>query len=320
MSQSAPSPGLAVRLGFWATVVHGGLALLAVAINPLAGVLLALVYCAAAIGIHRRHAWAAIAAVVFIVAPLAMGAARLSPGGRTGFAIAAAVELLFAICIAGAAIELWRGHYRTPWPWAPAAALFAIFWIAFVPFAVAAGSMEKTLVTGDQVLVETASWRLGRSPGIGDIVVVHYPSDPRQLFIKRIVAGPGDRLRIRDKQLFRNGDPVVEPYAIHGSSFLDPYRDNFPSAATVPLDPAALEMLQFHAHNGELEVPDGRYFVLGDNRDDSLDSRYFGFVSAADIYGSPLVVYASYEMRSPAASVTPSVRTLRWNRVLRIPR
>jgi signal peptidase I len=100
-------------------------------------------------------------------------------------------------------------------------------------------------------------------------VVIRYPPDRRQLFIKRIVAGPGDRIRIRDKRLLRNGEPVAEPYAVHATAGIDAFRDNFPAAPTVRIASQARDMLQYHVEGGELLI---RRKVLrpGDNRDDSL--------------------------------------------------
>ena len=105
----------------------------------------------------------------------------------------------------------------------------------------------------------------------GDVVVFRYPLNHRQTFIKRVIGLPGDRIHIENKQVFRNGEPLTEPYVTHVASMdsRDAMRDNFP----------------------ETVVPANSLFVLGDNRDNSLDSRYFGFVSRDDILARPWVIY-----------------------------
>ena len=277
--------------------------------SPVAGISSALILFAFAWGIRGGYAWAAIAAIVHLVAPIA-------PALRadwTNVGLTLLVEGVFVFFLVRAARELWgNSRSRRLWPWAPAAALAGIFWLTCSPFAVAAGSMEPTLLRGDRALVESASWMMGRSPDPGDVVVIRYPLDRRQLFIKRVVAGPGDRIRIRDKRLYRNGEAVDEPYAIHSASAVDVFRDNFPAAPTIRLASEAEDMLRYHVQDGELLIPDGQYFVLGDNRDDSLDSRYWGFISRRNIAGSPVVIYDSFE----GGVVAPS--HIRWKRLLTI--
>ena len=129
---------------------------------------------------------------------------------------------------------------------------------------------------------------------------------------------PGDRLHLLHKQLYRNGAPVNEPYVMHMSTFEDPYRDNFPAVATTPLPQPAVQMLNDSVTAGELVVPPGKYFVLGDNRDDSSDSRYWGFVDSSEIIGRPFLIYASYELTQPASTTEfRSVLNMRWNRVMK---
>ena len=137
-------------------------------------------------------------------------------------------------------------------------------------------------------------------PARGDIVVHIYPVDRKETFVKRVVALPGDRVRIVNKQLFINGSAVSEPYVQRKTSYVDSYRDNFPSEARVPLYPPAQAMLANNVANGEVVVPPHRYFVLGDNRDSSLDSRYWGFVPRENIIGKPLVIYWSYDAPTEA--------------------
>ncbi len=166
-------------------------------------------------------------------------------------------------------------------------------------------SMEDTLLRGDHLLVD----KLAYAPGgmlskhvlpyqpirRGDIIVFRWPIDIAQNYVKRVIGVPGDRLRIINKQVFLNGKPLNEPYKFHKTPYSDSYRDNFPSAPNVRLAEPAYAMLQRDVVNGELVVPPGHYFAMGDNRDNSLDSRYWGFVPQANIIGKPLVIFWSYD-------------------------
>jgi signal peptidase I len=178
------------------------------------------------------------------------------------------------------------------------------------------GSMEKTLLVGDRIAV----WKThGAVPVRGEMVTHVYPVNRKDVFVKRIVAIPGDRVRITNKQLFVNGAAVSEPYVEHTTSYMDSYRDNFPSEPNTPLYPSGQEMLAKNVVNGEVVVPPGRYFVLGDNRDSSLDSRYWGFIEQADIIGTPKFVYYSVkpnENPSARESKLP-ILEVRWGRLFR---
>jgi signal peptidase I len=113
--------------------------------------------------------------------------------------------------------------------------------------------------------------------------------------VKRAIGIPGDRIRIENKQVYRNGIKLDEPYKVHKASYPDPYRDNFPSQPYHSLSERAQEMLEHNVVNGEVVVPPHSYFAMGDNRDNSLDSRYWGFVPRENIIGKPLIIYWSYE-------------------------
>jgi signal peptidase I len=184
--------------------------------------------------------------------------------------------------------------------------VIAVFVITFVvqAFQIPSESMENTLLIGDYLLVDKFCYGGGgvwdrilpyRKIQRGDIVVFHYPVRPSQHFVKRVVGIPGDRVRLIDKQVFVNGVPLREPYVRYTSAIRDLYRDDFPRV-DIPapgLDAAWwLEMRKLVEDNA-LIVPDGYYFVLGDNRDESLDSRYWGFVPRQNIIGRPLLIYWS---------------------------
>ena len=172
-------------------------------------------------------------------------------------------------------------------------------------FVIPTGSMENNLLVGDHLLVDKLAYA---PPGAvskyllpyqdikrGDIIVFRYPVDIRQTFVKRVIGIPGDRIRIENRQVIRNGERLNEPYKVHKGDYVDSYRDNFPSQPYLPISEGATEMLEKHVTNGEIVVPQNSYFAMGDNRDNSLDSRYWGFVPRANIIGKPLIIYWSYE-------------------------
>jgi signal peptidase I len=172
-------------------------------------------------------------------------------------------------------------------------------------FVIPSASMEDTLLIGDHVLVDkavfapsgAASKRLlpYRDVRRGDVIVFRFPLNIKEDYVKRAIGVPGDRIRLINKQLMLNGHMVNEPYVKHITSYMDTYRDNFPQPPNSSLPPNAVDMLQNHVANGELVVPPGHIFAMGDNRDDSLDSRYWGFVPRENIVGTPLIIYWSYE-------------------------
>ena len=171
-------------------------------------------------------------------------------------------------------------------------------------YVIPTGSMEDTLLVGDHLLVDklasappgSLSGRLlpYREPHRGDIIVFRYPVDITQTFVKRCIGIPGDHIRLADKNLILNGKVENEPYVYHKSDFFDPYRDDFPAIAYHVPQPAQ-DMFRNHVVNGEVVVPPGYYFAMGDNRDMSSDSRYWGFVPRANIIGKPIVIYWSYD-------------------------
>jgi signal peptidase I len=172
-------------------------------------------------------------------------------------------------------------------------------------FVIPTVSMEDTLLRGDHLLVDKLAYAPGgvlskyllpyREVRRGDIVVFRWPGDIRQNYVKRVIGIPGDRLRIVQKQLILNGKTMQEPYVRHKSAMFDWYRDYFPGEPNVQLGEAALEMLEHSVVKGDLVVPAGEYFVMGDNRDNSQDSRYWGLVPRANIVGKPLLVFWSYD-------------------------
>jgi signal peptidase I len=222
--------------------------------------------------------------------------------------------------------------------------VIAIFVITFIvqAFQIPSESMENTLLVGDYLLVNKLCYGgngLGdhlmpyQKISRGDIIVFHYPVDPSQHFVKRVIGVPGDRLRMISKRVWINGKLLEEPYVRFIEPPNDAFRDNFPRTDI----PAArlvgswwLEMRKL-VEDGQLIIPEGHYFVMGDNRDDSEDSRYWGFVPRENIIGRPLVIY--WSVRDWDNNPSPSVRgrldhliyaithffqITRWNRTLRL--
>jgi signal peptidase I len=185
-----------------------------------------------------------------------------------------------------------------------AEALIIAFILAFIirsfvvqAFKIPSGSMLETLQIGDHLLVNKFVYGLRipftdffvtrfSDPEFKDIIVFEFPEDPSKDFIKRVIGTPGDVLEMRDKVLFRNGQKLDEPYAQHVEPNYRPKRDNF----------------------GPITVPENKYFVMGDNRDQSYDSRFWGFVDRDKIAGKAMILYWSWEGFS----------NIRWNRIGRL--
>jgi len=184
--------------------------------------------------------------------------------------------------------------------------VIAVFVITFVvqAFQIPSESMENTLLIGDYLLVDKLCYGGGgfwdhimpyRSVRRGDIIVFRYPVNPRQHFVKRVVGVPGDRVRLINRRVYVNGTPIKEPYVRYSSQVHDLFRDEFPRLnLPVPgLEGGWWLQMKKLVEDGELIIPEGNYFALGDNRDESLDSRYWGFVPRENIIGRPLLIYWS---------------------------
>jgi len=207
-------------------------------------------------------------------------------------------------------------------------------------YVVPTASMEGAVLVGDHMLVDrmvyanSGAWGARLFPyrdvERGDIVVFHYPEDVRQTYVKRVIGIPGDRIHMENKQVVRNGLRLREPYTQHIDPMFDAYRDNFPQAPQFSTTPRGRDMLANHVRGGELVVPPGTLFVMGDNRENSADSRYWGLVPRDYVVGKPLLVYWSYD--APTADLESwSLGHLvdlaehfftktRWDRTLLVPR
>ena len=204
--------------------------------------------------------------------------------------------------------------------------------------------MENTLLVGDYLLVDKLCYGSDlqtpvlpyRSVHRGDIIVFKYPVDPSQHFVKRVVGIPGDRIRLINRVVYVNGAPLTEPYVRHIYPAPDEFRDNFPqlNISVVGLEGKWWLQMKNLVKNDELIVPQGNYFVLGDNRDDSEDSRYWGFVPRANIVGRPLLIYwsmrdtdaagnaggASDKLVHLAYAITHFFQITRWKRTFLVVR
>jgi signal peptidase I len=186
----------------------------------------------------------------------------------------------------------------------------ALFLLTFVlqPYLIPSESMEHTLLVGDFLLVNKQVYAPDGGPGSmsrrlmpyreverGDVVIFHPPEDEGRLYVKRVVGLPGDLLRIDNGRVTVNGVTLDEPYAVFEPAAFSPFRNDFPAKVyTDPnVDPVWWRQMQSLTRNGDLMVPAGKYFVLGDNRNYSKDSRFWGFVPRPDIVARPLVIYFS---------------------------
>ena len=191
-------------------------------------------------------------------------------------------------------------------------------------FVIISGSMEDTLLVGDLLLVNRAAvgsripgtpWRIpGYSkPERRDILVFDPPHEENMKLVKRLMGLPGDTIQMRDKVFYVNGEALDEPYVLHSDPRDDPHpwmswqeeyllRDGFNGPYTPTRD-----------NWGPLVIPPDRYFMLGDNRDTSLDSRYWGFLEGWRLEGRAVLVYFSYNKLS--LRPFPWLREIRWGRI-----
>jgi signal peptidase I len=229
--------------------------------------------------------------------------------------------------------------------------VIAIFIITFCaqPFRIPSESMESTLLVGDFLLVnkqagspnpETTGLLPSADIHRGDIVVFHDPVDATLHLVKRVIGLPGDHLRLHSGRVFINGHALSEPYAIYRPSPPDNFRDNFPrlQSADPEIDSHWWIRMRSLIDNGELIIPTGNYFVMGDNRNDSEDSRYWGFVPREAIVGKPMFIYFSLQQhdaddastltqealadqrRQHAGKIDSLVDFARWSRTFQVVR
>ena len=226
--------------------------------------------------------------------------------------------------------------------------VIAVFVITFLvqAFQIPSESMENTLLVGDYLLVNKFSYGGDRfwdhflpyqPVRRGDVIVFRYPVNPTQHFVKRVIGVPGDHIRLINRKVYINGQALREPYVRFTSTVHDSFRDDFPRLdVPVPgLEGFWWVQMRKLVEDNQLIVPEDSYFVMGDNRDESLDSRYWGFVPRANIVGQPLLIYWSVRESDEDFSTTSSMsdklyhfayaashffQITRWDRTFRLVR
>lgn len=185
--------------------------------------------------------------------------------------------------------------------------LFALTFV-FQNYEIPSGSMIPAILIGDHVVVDRITFEKSspwfpvvhhRAIHDGDIIVFIKPGEPNLTLVKRVVGIPGDRIHLEDGTVYRNGQPLNEPQTVRRSpDDYEPYRDNFPAippSESMGVTPAWAAEMPAYINNGDVVVPPGHYFAMGDNRPNSLDSRFWGFVPKQNILGRPLFVYWSFK-------------------------
>ena len=226
--------------------------------------------------------------------------------------------------------------------------ILALFGTSFVvqAFKIPSPSMERTLLVGDHLLVNkfifggTGAWYEKFLPyrplQHGDIIVFKYPYADHQHFVKRVIGLPGDRLKLVDQQVFINGKLLNEPYVEHDpNAGYDPLNYAFPPIGnplySSPVEPEWAHEMKRYIRGDEIVVPPGKVFAMGDNRDHSLDSRYWGFVDRSAIMGRPFLIYWSVNatsadygqstfgerLRAVLDTIAHLPARTRWSRMLR---
>ena len=227
--------------------------------------------------------------------------------------------------------------------------VLALFGTSFVvqAFQIPTGSMENTLLIGDHLLVSKFAFGGQRGlsiPGLpyrevqqGDIVVFRYPNNPTEYYVKRAIGIPGDRIFIKNRMVYIDGVRQAEPYVKHTYAGRVRAGDNFPPEFPElerGIFPEWSLELPNHVRDRELIVPPGHFFVMGDNREQSLDSRFWGFVPQKYMAGRPFIIYASFDRtrddyRDDSAGgrfrrildlITNLPRKLRWRRTFQVVR
>ncbi|MFC6645392.1 signal peptidase I [Granulicella cerasi] len=201
--------------------------------------------------------------------------------------------------------------------------VIAIFVVTFVlqPIRIPTRSMVPTLHVGDMVLgnkqafAQEGVWAWvfpRRTVQRGDVAVFRFPPDPKVDLIKRVVGLPGDRIRLRDGRVLVNGKPLAERYAYYAPAPFNSFRDDFPTLRELDpnVDPQWWQQMRTSIHGAEITVPQDSYFMLGDNRNESEDSRYWGFVPSGELVAQPVLVYLSPDS-GDSSSVGQRLRELR---------
>jgi signal peptidase I len=307
-----PLTAAVVAFAIAATVVLAGV------IGPIVALPLALIPLCAGIGILRNRVWsaygyAAILFAQFLLLPLIL----LRPGLSTARApqiigtIIGPLALGVLFMFAGRSLAASGARRGRAWPWVAIAVLSVVPFFFVQTFRIPSGSMQSTLLPGDSILAQVFPVR---PPPRGEMILFFSPADRGLILVKRVIAIAGDHLGIAGKAVILNGTALDEKYVTHTGRD-DFYPENFPNDVELPNCAEGHEMLSRHVVNGEIVVPAGNYFVLGDNRENSLDSRCWGFVTTRELVGKPLMIYDSTEKASSESPVWQGHR--RWERLFK---
>lgn len=236
----------------------------------------------------------------------------------------------------------------TAWEWfksvgAAVLLFFVIRTFVITAYSIPSESMERTLLVGDYLMANNALFGATlpftdvklpalRDPRRGEIVVFRPAyNEPQIDVVKRVVGVPGDTLQMANAVLFRNGERVDEPYAHYDQGFDEPIDmegfgvmdpnirpEAYGAKNHLPLLVSSLDQRQYRPSRnnwGPLVVPEGHYWLMGDNRDQSLDSRFMGPIPRRTIRGKPLFIYYSYDKRDAEAGFPRFVTAARWGRI-----
>lgn len=312
------------RIASVVAFVIAGIVILNSALGPIVILPFALVPLCAGIGILRKRVWGAYGfATYFFAQPLLLVVILLRPWYATGrvpkivVTEFASLGLGILFLLAGRSLAGSGAARGRAWPWIVATALFTAPFFFVHNFEIPSGAMENTLLPGDSILAQMFPLS---PPKRGQMVLFISPTERSVVLIKRVIAVPGDHLRIARKHVILNGTTLDEKYVTHEAGKAEFYPEDFPNAVDLPGCEEGHEMLSQQVVDGEIVVPTGNYFVLGDNRENSLDSRCWGFVPSVDVIGKPLMIYDSIEAKTEQASGPDRIwfRRRRWTRFFKV--
>ena len=305
--------------------VLAGIIILEGVLGPVLIIPLAIVPVCAGIGILRRRVWSAYGFAAFILAQLLdVPIILFRPGYWSGRAPQIIVSVIFSVLLgifylsSGRSLAASGAVRGKALPWIIAAAFTVAPFMFVQTFEIPSVSMESTLLPGDRILALMFPLK---APDRGKMVLFLSPGDRASVLIKRVIAVPGDHFRISRNEVILNGAALDEKYAVHQAGDQKFYPDDFPNEEVLPGCAEGHEMLLQYVVNGEIVVPPGEYFVLGDNRENSLDSRCWGFVPSRDVVGKPLMIYDSIIQTSDEQTSGPNQVWLgqrRWARLFMV--
>jgi len=294
------------RIASIVAFVIAGCFVLAGLFGPIVVLPFAIVPLCAGVGILRKRVWSAYGFAAFILAQLLLLPSNLI---RPGYSIGHTLEIIFPALIsllvgilflfAGRSLTASGAARGKASPWILVTALTVVQFFFVHTFVIPGMSMENTLLPGDRILATAFP---PHPPERGKLALFLSPQDRDQILVKRVIAVPGDRIRISQKVVILNGTALDEKYVVHGGGEQNFYPDAFPNESSLPGCAEGHQMLSQRVVNGEIVVPAEEYFVLGDNRENSLDSRCWGFIGTRDLVGKPLMIYDSIDQTAEQAS------------------